>query len=276
MFSSLTSTASKEYWRIAIFYLYIELFYLHKSSARRRSVNMSKSSRIRDILNELTQLVGDIGVDGEPTTGQGFSELGDLPHRVIHLKNNPLTNWSRREQQEYENLKRDNERMRARLSLIEEGNNADITMRIDEAVNSTNQISMLTRKVAELKEREDKILNSFKKTSREFREVCYLLTGYRIDPLKDDIVRLSHMYAEHEEDKLFFELKGDGTISLLENDYANQYSEFITTYLEEADSFPAFLSALTLDLFKATSHSVDMTVDMSTTCVPNYTRYTSK
>lgn len=237
---------------------------------------MSKTSKLRNLVDELSQIVDEIDLDEESKSAEGAAELGDLPYRVIHLNNNPLASSARREQQEFEKLKQENERMKARLSLIEKGNNADITMRIDEAVNSVDQIAVLTRKVAELKEQEEKILNSFKRVSREFREVCYLLTGYQIDPLKDDVFRLSHMYAEHEDDKLFFEVKSDGTINLLENEYANQYSRFITTYLEEADSFPAFLSAITLDLFKAVTQAPDTTVDMSITCVPNHPRYSNK
>lgn len=198
---------------------------------------------------------------------------GELPFRVIHFNDNPTDRFISERKNSIEELRRENERLRARLALLESGNTTDVTRRIDDAVNSSDKIELLTCKVNELKLREEKILNSFKKTSREFREVCYLLTGFRIDPLKDDIFRLSHMYAEHEEDKLFFEVKRDGTILLLKNEYTDQYDSFITTYLEEADSFPAFLAAITLDLFKSQTQSVDMSVTMSTTVLPaNTTR----
>lgn len=180
--------------------------------------------------------------------------LGEMPYRVIHLIDNPAAKEIQNKESMYDSIKSENERLRARLSILESGNNADVTMRIDDAVNSSHQIELLSQKVNQLKAREEKILNSFKKTSREFREVCYLLTGYRIDPLKDDIFRLSHMYAEREEDKLFFEVKREGT-TLLKNEYTDRYSENVSTYLEGADSFPAFLASITLDLFKSSTQA---------------------
>jgi mitotic spindle assembly checkpoint protein MAD1 len=221
------------------------------------------TSRIKLTLDNLVELVGQIAPTKQADESAPI-RIGELPYRVIHLKNNPHKQVIEKKEAQYDSLSRENDRLRARLSLIESGNSADVTRRIENAVNSAGQIEQLTKKVNELKAREDKILDSFKKTSREFREVCYLLTGYRIDPLKDDIFRLSHMYAEHEEDKLYFEVKSDGTVNLLKNEFTDRYKEFISTYLEEADSFPAFLAAITLDLFKATTQ-MEMSMNMSTT-----------
>ena len=236
---------------------------------------MDKITEVKDKLNELKMLIEDIDSSDKflEEEDQLHKELGDLPYKVIHLNKNPIDRALKKKQSDIEAIKRDNDKLAARLSLLEAGTSADVTRRIDDAVNSANQIELLTRKVEALKCREDKTLNSFKTISREFREVCYLLTGYRIDPLKDDIFRLSHMYAEHEEDRLFFEVKRDSTINLLKNEYTDQYTQFISTYLENADSFPAFLAAITLDLFKSSSQSVDMSMDMCTTIVPNDSRY---
>lgn len=197
------------------------------------------------------------------------SYMGELPHKVIHLKNNPFQMKMKAKERELDELKEENDRLRARLDLLESGNNADITRRIDDAVNNAQQIETLSRKVSEFQKREVKILDSFRKTSREFREVCYLLTGYRVDALKDRIYRLSNMYADSEEDKLFFEIAPDGSIQLLKNEYSDRLSEYINTYLENADSFPAFLASITLDLFKSSTQLAPMSMCMSTTIQPN-------
>lgn len=237
---------------------------------------MDKFEKFRECYSKLNDLIEEFAIEKtkrKNQEAQSGSHLGEIKFRVLHCRDNPIDRALKRKQSDIEAIRRENDKLSARLSLLEAGNSADVTRRIDDAVNSANQIELLTKKVEALKCREDKILNSFKKTSREFREVCYLLTGYRIDPLKDDVFRLSHMYAEHEEDKLFFEVKRDGTINLLKNEYTDQYTQFMSTYLEEADSFPAFLAAITLDLFKSSSQSVDMSMDMSTTILPNENRY---
>lgn len=233
---------------------------------------MDKILKAKDCVKELSSLVNHLEPRYNPECRPERAKqlLGEMKYRILHANDNPVDRALKVKQSEIERIKRENDRLRARLSLLEAGNSADVTRRIDDAVNSASQIEQLTKRVNELKAREEKILNSFKKTSREFREVCYLLTGYRIDPLKDDVYRLSHMYAEHEEDRLYFELKPDGTITLLKNEFTDQYKEFISTYLENADSFPAFLAAITLDLFKA-STQVDMSMDMSTTMIQNTT-----
>jgi mitotic spindle assembly checkpoint protein MAD1 len=47
---------------------------------------------------------------------------------------------------------------------------------------------------------------TFKSMSQEFREVCYMLLGYRIDRVKPKLYRLSNMYAESPNDHLMFEV----------------------------------------------------------------------
>jgi mitotic spindle assembly checkpoint protein MAD1 len=49
---------------------------------------------------------------------------------------------------------------------------------------------------------------AFRITSREFRDVCYMLLGYRIDRVKPKLYRLSSMYAESPNDHLLFEVCG--------------------------------------------------------------------
>jgi mitotic spindle assembly checkpoint protein MAD1 len=46
----------------------------------------------------------------------------------------------------------------------------------------------------------------FKTTSKEYREACYMLLGYRMDRIEPGLYRLSSMYAESEEDCLVFKV----------------------------------------------------------------------
>jgi Mitotic checkpoint protein. len=54
--------------------------------------------------------------------------------------------------------------------------------------------------------REKRMQEAFRSTSQEFRDVCYVLLGYRIDRIKPKLYRLSNMYAESPDDHLIFEV----------------------------------------------------------------------
>lgn len=239
---------------------------------------MAKAGRIREILSDLNQLVDDIQVKEEAKAAQAAVELGDLPCRVIHLKENMFTNCIRNEQRDLEALRKENERLKARLSLVKMGNDTDVTMRIEEAVNNAQRIERLKREVADYKSREEKICSSLKKTASDFRQACLSLIGFRVDKLKNNIYRLTHQQAIGEDDKLYFEVKRDGNVVLQENEYSKKYPQLVSAYVEKADSVPAFLAALNLEMFKPqdanSTQSVDMSISMSTTILanPNYGR----
>jgi mitotic spindle assembly checkpoint protein MAD1 len=120
---------------------------------------------------------------------------------------------------------------------------------------SAQEVEKLKQKLISAEKRQQSIIEAFKKTSKDFREVCYILTGYRIDALKQNIYRLSHVYADSPNDNLLFEwAETDRGIKLLENDYSEKLTDLLQTYLKQHDSFPAFLASLTLDLFHKQTH----------------------
>ncbi|KAJ1635794.1 hypothetical protein T492DRAFT_862859 [Pavlovales sp. CCMP2436] len=51
-------------------------------------------------------------------------------------------------------------------------------------------------------------------------------------------------------DSLLFDSGADGSLSMLESEYAGQWTGLIQQYLQQGSSIPAFLSALTLQLFR--------------------------
>ena len=52
-----------------------------------------------------------------------------------------------------------------------------------------------------------RLMEAFKKTSHEFREVCYQLLGFRIDIPQPSQYRLMNMYAESPNDYLMFQVR---------------------------------------------------------------------
>lgn len=183
-------------------------------------------------------------------------------HRVLHHRGNPYQNSLKEKECKLMELRNENEKLRARLDLLEAGNDADITRRIDDAIDQTHQVDTLLRRITDFENRELKIRDSFRKTSSEFRTAIYLLTGYKVYALRGATYRLTHVYANRDEE-LKFQVIRDGTIKLLPTNMSKRFGSQFKTYVEEADSYPAFLASITLDLFKVTSNLSPMSVCMS-------------
>jgi mitotic spindle assembly checkpoint protein MAD1 len=86
-----------------------------------------------------------------------------------------------------------------------------------------------------------------KKLMKNIRNYVTGLVGYRMDFNGDEIVCHS-LYAFSKEDAFVFKDQ-DGEIQLMVNDFACAYEKEIQTYLTRGKSIPAFLAAVTLDLF---------------------------
>ena len=222
--------------------------HFHPTRVAGQLVNMALE-KVKSLLKELEASIKEL------ESSQQSRAIDDVPYRVIHLNQNPFDKNLTSQRDAFEALKEENKWLRARLELLELGVNADITRKIDDAVDQVSEIESLSRKAAELKTREEKIITSFDICKQRFVDVCYRATGYKIEPLHENIYRLSHAYAEGE---LFFKIE-NGIVELLGNEFTDHYSEFVRTYLEGADSFPSFLAAITLDLFRRKS-MVDMSM----------------
>lgn len=94
----------------------------------------------------------------------------------------------------------------------------------------------------------------FKSSMVEFRNVIYLLLGYKIDKTSTSsstsLYKLTSIYAERPEDQLCFQLDSDGALNLLENQFSATLEAMINLHLRHQKSIPVFLSALTMDLFQ--------------------------
>lgn len=224
----------------------------------------TKNKTIGEIKQQLESLVDLLGDFDQQVQADSLKNLS--------LKQDPYEERIKSSLREHEDVKQENERLKARIKLLESGNDLNVTKRIDEIVNANRKVQELTNKISEFKLREKKIFDTLKQTTREFRAACYLILGFRPEALKGCIYRLSSIYAEKESDKLLFKVSPDGKIQLLENSYTNGLKQYIITYLKQADSFPAFLAAITLDLFKSTnqvSMSQSVSMSLSETIMPN-------
>lgn len=175
-------------------------------------------------------------------------------NKIIHFAMNPASEAYKEHENKVEKLQAEIERLRMRNRKLEEGNeeltvklnDTNFTMNIKEVNHLRTQLSSLEAKNQHLKE-------IYKAASQEFREVCYMLFGYRVDRIGNMNYRVSSMYADSPEEYLNFRLNESGVLDMLETEYSDSLGEMMKTHLGTHNSLPAFLSALTLDLINKTT-----------------------
>lgn len=174
--------------------------------------------------------------------------------KVVHFSMNPAAIAQQQRQQEMERLKEENERLTARVKLLENAGGLveDLTLQVDkqlETVPESKAIEELKTQLAKEELRKQRLVEAFKKTSQEFRETCYQLLGYKIDMPCTGQYRLASMYSDSPHDYLLFKQGQSGEIQMLQTDFSSRQQDKLETYLQNRDSIPALLSAITLELF---------------------------
>jgi mitotic spindle assembly checkpoint protein MAD1 len=169
----------------------------------------------------------------------GKGEFNSLNTKVLHFKMNPQTiAESKKELEDLKKLKSENQ------LLIEE-----LEKYRNETRSGSKSSEELKRKIYDLELTTQRLKQVFKKKSDDFRKVVYLLFGFRVDAIQNDMYKLSSIYAEYEEDHLMFQLDGK-ELKILETDFTVTLEKSITDYLSKFHSYPAFLSSVTHHLFK--------------------------
>ncbi|XP_043945489.1 mitotic spindle assembly checkpoint protein MAD1 [Protopterus annectens] len=169
--------------------------------------------------------------------------------KVIHMRMNPLSQAKLQRAKEVQSLKEDYERL---MRNVESGGGA--TQDQEGAIPhlpSSQEVTDLRKQLESAELKNQRLKEVFQKKIQEFRAVCYTLTGYQIDLTTENQYRLTSMYAEQKEDSLLFKASSSkgGKMQLLETDFSRTLRDLIELHLLHQNSIPAFLSAVTLDLF---------------------------
>jgi hypothetical protein len=116
--------------------------------------------------------------------------------------------------------------------------------------------------------RMERLKELFKSRMASLREAIYVLTGWKVDmhvpatPTEPIHVRLRSMYFAEETDCLEFHLQdasGASEIQILDTPLARSVPADVTAYLTMCHSFPAYLSALTLEHFEKQTQTLGLT-----------------
>lgn len=180
---------------------------------------------------------------------QKFRPSQPEDYRIIHLKENPADKRIAHIWEQYRFLKEENAKLTTRLEIIEAGHNADITRLVNEDINTQQEIEYLKSSLEASEKKRNMLMDEFKRRSKEFREAVNRLTGYRIELTSANTYKVSFLYSDNPADYLLFKAE-NREVELLETDFSKNLTNFIKLYLEKYDSYPAFLAALALDIFK--------------------------
>jgi mitotic spindle assembly checkpoint protein MAD1 len=183
--------------------------------------------------------------------------------KVLHFRDNPMKMAKeRRFTEQIEALEKENGELKEQLDIIKKSiQNSGINVSVP-----LEEVERYKQEIVRMKLENDKLMKSnsehdirmqrlqtvVQKKIQEFKEACFLLFGFQID--FDDSLgrryRLLSMYAEKETDFLLFQLGKNSTMSMLETELSKTLQPQIQMYLVNSHSIPAFLSDLTLSLFK--------------------------
>ncbi|XP_040212625.1 mitotic spindle assembly checkpoint protein MAD1 isoform X2 [Rana temporaria] len=176
--------------------------------------------------------------------------------KVVHLSINPAQKAQKAEKQrrkeEVQQLQDECSKLRELVNVLEGGSPVPVKLEAAGTIQSSSQeVSELKKQVESAELKNQRLREVFQKKIHEFRTACYMLTGYRIDITTENQYRLTSMYAEHKDDNLLFKSTSPsgGKLQLLETSFSLTLHDFIDLHLHHQNSIPAFLSAVTLDLF---------------------------
>lgn len=166
--------------------------------------------------------------------------------QVIHLKMNPTAVAEQQRQQEVEALREEVIRLRE-LHSQDDSSMHNPSRGI--SLPPSKEVQDLRKQMESSELRNQRLKEVFQRKIQEFRTVCYILTGYQIDITTENQYRLTSVYAEHMEDSVLFKKGTNGVMQLMETEFSKTLGEMVDLHLHHQKSIPAFLSALTLDLF---------------------------
>ncbi|XP_057891426.1 mitotic spindle assembly checkpoint protein MAD1 [Melospiza georgiana] len=190
-----------------------------------------------------------LGMQLEKLTLQG--DYDPSRTKIVHFSMNPMSLAQQQRKEEQQQLQEECERLRELVRVLKGGGSISGTLEGVGAFQSPQEVAELKKQVESAELKNQRLKEVFQTKIQEFRKVCYTLTGYQIDITTENQYRLSSIYAEHQGDCLLFKASSSsgGKMQLLETEFSRTIRELIELHLLRQDSIPAFLSALTLDLF---------------------------
>ncbi|ORY78241.1 spindle assembly checkpoint component Mad1 [Protomyces lactucae-debilis] len=177
------------------------------------------------------------------------STASQRPERVLEFKGNPTTRFQAIKAQTLKDLETENAALRRQL----EGK-GEVTVPVQSLRNAETTAQRLEQAIAQKEKMIKRLKEVFQAKSSEFREAVYALLGYKLDFLPNGRVRLTSMYAEHNDHAFIFDGEED-TMKIAGEVQGNEafmqmVDNLIKYWSGERKSIPGMLAALTLELLE--------------------------
>uniref|UniRef100_A0AAQ5ZAD5 Mitotic spindle assembly checkpoint protein MAD1 n=1 Tax=Amphiprion ocellaris TaxID=80972 RepID=A0AAQ5ZAD5_AMPOC len=218
--------------KLLLYIVYVHAFFRQKiEDLERERQRLEEQNNILEMRLERHNLQGD---------------YDPVKTRVLHLKMNPTTAAKQERQQEVEALREEVTCLRDLVRSLQGGGAHQNCMCI---FPTFVYVADLRKQMESSELRNQRLKEVFQRKIQEFRTVCYVLTGYQIDITTENQYRLTSVYAEQMDDSLLFKKGSNGSMQLMETEFSKTLGEMVALHLHHQKSIPAFLSAVTLELF---------------------------
>jgi hypothetical protein len=177
--------------------------------------------------------------------------------RILHFKMNPAAKAIKeKEKQDRAELRALRKEVKA---LRESWSTKNVTTPMPSSISAPVPTPSTTGG-GDLQTRYERLKEVFHKRMQRFREAVYLLTGFKVDmenTNESPRLRLRSIFAEREQDFLMFQWKTNGGMDLCQTETVRRdFTDVVRLYLHQMDSIPAFLAAVTLQLFDQTTVAI--------------------
>uniref|UniRef100_A0A674NBA4 Mitotic spindle assembly checkpoint protein MAD1 n=1 Tax=Takifugu rubripes TaxID=31033 RepID=A0A674NBA4_TAKRU len=250
-------------WR----YLHLKELELESVKKQHAANADSSCSATKEELSILRQKIEDLEADRQRLEEQNNNlemrlerhnlqgDYDPLKTRVLHLKMNPTSVAKQQRQQEMETIQEEVTRLRELVRSLQDGGSLvqsqddSIVPNLGLGLPPSKEVLDLRKQMESSELKNQRLKEVFQRKIQEFRTVCYILTGYQMDITTENQYRLTSVYAEHMDDSLLFKKGSNGSMQLMETEFSKTLGEMVSLHLHHQKSIPAFLSAVTLDLF---------------------------
>ncbi|XP_045777469.1 mitotic spindle assembly checkpoint protein MAD1-like [Maniola jurtina] len=209
----------------------------HVAQAKAIESARAEASKFREEAEAAKREVAKLRVQRDQL--QAHLEKLAAPTKVLHLADNPAAAAQKQMELDLDSAQEEIKKLKAALR---EGGNAGCP----------EELQQLRTKLENSRIKLQRMKEEFTSSAQEYRDVCYMLLGYKIDRIGHKNYRISNMYAESSDEYLTFTLCDDG-IEMVHTDYSASLGELVELHLHHHHSIPVFLSALTMELFTRTT-----------------------
>ncbi|EFO27730.2 hypothetical protein LOAG_00747 [Loa loa] len=184
-----------------------------------------------------------------------YDGLPDPSIKILHMRMNPL-HVAHQEYKEFQANKK--HKLNESLSFLNENNdNLIAILRKKQRTEMMKQVADLQFQLHKVEKEKERALKIQSNLVKKYRAFVTALSGLQIKMKEDDLVQVESIFDPG--NYFIFKVHDYGkTISLLETDYATQWTAQIREYLQGRNSTPAFLAAITLILDERTESTTNV------------------